>query len=233
MEDLAVYSLSGWQCGAFRLLCPPFPGWLLGNELPFGSCTHPSRLWLMRTLALPISNPLQLRLLQAQMGFSLMRLVFLIVLVMMGVSLTAIVRVRSYGNLEGDKLEVAQVASQEALCSDHLASNQVLGDLDQVADLKHSHECCPAVTQSLGDSDVDDMVGLGPVLRKDVVAWLTPYDEVQLTLMWSWVVCIADAAILCWGVYSADLWSWCVIKLLMPLSLEVFLGRLSTATSLV
>ncbi|GMH30408.1 hypothetical protein Nepgr_032251 [Nepenthes gracilis] len=68
----------------------------------------------------------------------------------------------SYGNLEGDKLEVAQVASQEALCSDHLASSQVLGDLDQVADLKHSPKCCPAVTQSLGDSDVDDM-GSDPV----------------------------------------------------------------------
>ncbi|GMH21151.1 hypothetical protein Nepgr_022993 [Nepenthes gracilis] len=46
--------------------------------------------------------------------------------------------------------------------------------------------------------------GLGLVLRKDAVAGHAPYDGVQLTLMWSWVVSIADAAILCWGVYSGN-----------------------------
>ncbi|GMH29618.1 hypothetical protein Nepgr_031461 [Nepenthes gracilis] len=70
----------------------------------------------------------------------------------------------SYDNLEGYKLDVAQVTFQEALCSDHLASSQVLGDLDLVADPKHSHEYFPVVTQSLGDLDVADM-GSDPMFR--------------------------------------------------------------------
>ncbi|GMH21122.1 hypothetical protein Nepgr_022964 [Nepenthes gracilis] len=63
--------------------------------------------------------------------------------------------------------------------------------------------------------------GLGLVLRKDV-AGHAPYDGVHLTLMWSWVVSIADAAILCWGVYSDGIcsvlrelgWNSCFIHLL-------------------